>query len=158
MNWSHQCRAAITVLAVLALPALAACSRPADGSPTPSQTVTKPLHAAANFDPSFAGAVACSAAIVSGDVVRVVDGRPGRLITTLDVDEWVKPATGLRRFTIDTADPAQDGGPARWTPGQHLQLAIDVDPSALPNTVADLGPYRAALADAARLECPYGPS
>jgi hypothetical protein len=132
------------------------CTSKAAPAPPPSGS-SKPLHAPANFDPSFAGAVACSAKILSGTVVTVATGRPGRMITTLDVDQWVKPASGPSRTRIDTVDLAVS---ARWHTGQHLYLAIDVDPTVLPNTVdrASFAHYRAARAHAATLECPYGPS
>jgi len=158
---------AVIVLAVLCT-AIAGCARTAAppehgrraaSGPVAAGAPTRPLHAPANYDPNVAGAVACSALILEGTVVRVVDAAPGRMRTTIDVSNWVKPATGPRRTVVDTADIATDGAHRRWHAGQHLRLAVDVDPSVLPNwefTAAQFARYGQAMADAARIDCPYG--
>lgn len=157
---------AVIVLAVLCT-ATAGCGtaaapehgRRATSGPVVAGAPTRPLHAPANYDPNVAGAVACSALILEGTVVRVVDGAPGRMRTTIDVSHWVKPATGPNRAVVDTADIAAGGLHQRWRPGQYLRLAVDVDPSVLPNwefTAAQFARYEQAMADAASIDCPYG--
>ena len=122
---------------------------------------SKPLHAPANFDPSLAGFVACSRLIVEGDVVSVRSAADGQMVTTLAVQEWIKPASGKSRARIETVDIAKDGVYKRWAPGTHLRLAIDVDPSALPNwefSAAQFAKIGAAVPSAKKLSCPYGPA
>ncbi len=145
---------------------LAGCARSA--APTvqsqpehsPNYDPAKPVHAPANFDPSWPGAVACSSTIVSGTVLKVVDGAPGHMITTLQVQRWVKPATGPRRVELNTVDIAAEGVYPRWQPNQNLYLVIDLDPNHLPEAVTRpvFDKYIAAVRSATRLECGYGPS
>jgi hypothetical protein len=137
---------------VVAVVALTGCQGDAVAS--------KPRHAPANFDPSLAGFVACSRLIVEGDVVNVRTTTSGRMLTTLAVQDWVKPASGPSRAKIETADIASQGVYTRWRPGTHLRLAVDIDPDALPNwefTEPEFAKVRDAVADAKKLSCPYGP-
>jgi hypothetical protein len=143
---------ALAVLAVLAVVALTGCQS--------EEPRSKPLHAPANFDPSLAGFVACSRLVVEGDVVSVRATTSGRMLTTLAVQDWVKPTTGPRRAKIETVDIARDGVYPRWLPGTHLRLAVDVDPDALPDwefTEPAFAKIRAAAPRATNLSCPYGP-
>ena len=121
----------------------------------------KPLHAPATFDPSLPGWVACSKLIVEGDVVRVTDGpSPGRMLIELAVDRWVKPASGPKTATMETADIAAEGVYERWEPGTHLFLQVDLDPDALPNWQFEdrtIRKIERALPESRTLECPYGP-
>jgi hypothetical protein len=140
------------ILVVLGVVALTGCHS--------QQLEAKPLHAPANFDPSLAGYVACSRLIVEGDVVTVRSADTGRMVTTLAVQDWVKPASGKSRARIETADIAKDGVYKRWSPGTHLRLAVDVDPSVLPSwqfSAAQFDKIRAAVPSAKKLSCPYGP-
>ena len=118
----------------------------------------RPLHAAANFDPSLPGYVACSRLIVEGDVVSVTSVGTG-MITELAVDKWVKPAAGPKLARIETADIAANGVYDHWKPGRHLFLQVDADPTALPSwqfeprTIKEI---EAAVPDSQALDCPYG--
>jgi hypothetical protein len=145
----------VTLAALLAAGALAGCSDQDQGG-------GKPLHAPATFDPSLPGWVACSKLIVEGDVVRVSSAdSPGRMVTEFAVDRWIKPATGPRTATIETADIAAEGVYERWEPGTHLFLQVDVDPDALPNwQVADrmIKKIERAVPASRTIECPYGPT
>ena len=126
---------------------------------TPQQG--KPLHQPASFDPSLAGFVACSSRILEGTVVRVEDAGAGRMVATLAVDGWVKPATGPSQVRLNLVDIAKDGVYQRWSPGSHLRLAVDVDPSALPSwqfSAAEFAAIEKAAPQGAELRCPYGPS
>jgi hypothetical protein len=141
------------ILAVLGVVALTGCQS--------EKLESKPLHAAANFDPSLPGFVACSRLIVEGDVVNVRATKDDRMVTTLAVQDWIKPASGKSRAKIETVDIAKDGVYKRWAPGTHLRLAIDVDPTVLPNwefTEAQFAKFRAAVSEAKKLSCPYGPA
>lgn len=42
-------------------------------------------------------------------VLRVVDGAPGRMLTTLRIGDWIKPASEPATTTIDTVDVASGG-------------------------------------------------
>jgi hypothetical protein len=82
------------------------------------------------------------------------------MLATIDVDHWVKPASGPSRVRLDLADIAPSGIEKRWSPGQHLRLAVDVDPSALPNWQFQASTFAAiegAVPQGDRLTCPYGP-
>ena len=122
-------------------------------------TNAKPQHAPANFDPSFAGLVACSRLIVEGDVVRVTPTYGSRMITELTVDKWLKPSTGPKVARIETVDIAAQGVYDHWQPGQHLFLLVDADPTALPDWQFEpeaIREIKAAIPDSRKLDCPYG--
>jgi len=150
----------MTALGVVAMLGSVGCSRGDAATPSGPPEVGRPLHAPANFDPSIPGFVACSTKLLEGDVVRVVDGRPDRMLVTLSVDHWVKPKTGPSRVVLSLVDIAKDGVYKRWAPGTHLRLVVDVDPSRLPEwqfSAAEFAAFQRALPKAARLSCPYGP-
>jgi hypothetical protein len=162
--WTRHRRASrsakMTTLGLIALLGSVACSRGDAGPPSGPAETGRPLHAAANFDPSIPGFVACSTRLLEGDVVRVVDGRPGRMLVTMSVDHWVKPESGPSRVVLSLVDIAKEGAYERWAPGTHLRLAVDVDPSRLPAwqfSAAEFAAFEKALPKAARLSCPYGP-
>lgn len=144
----------VTLAAILVAAAVAGCSD--------QGTRGKPLHAPATFDPSLPGWVACSKLIVEGDVVRVSDaGSPGRMVIELAVDRWIKPRSGPKTATIETADIAAEGVYERWEPGTHLFLQVDLDPDALPNwqfSERTIRQIDRALPESRALECPYGRS
>jgi hypothetical protein len=122
--------------------------------------VESQLHQPPNFDPSIPGFVACSKTLLEGDVVNVVDGRPGRMLVTMRVAHWVKPSSGPDRVRLDLVDIAREGAYQRWSPGTHLRLAVDVDPSMLPSwqfSAAQFSTFEKAVPRAERLTCPYGP-
>ena len=144
---------------LMGLLSLVGCSSgggPAATTPQPG----KPLHQPANFDPSLAGFVACSSKILEGTVVRVEDGGSGRMVATLAVDGWVKPVAGPAQVRLNLVDIAKDGVYQRWSPGSHLRLAVDVDPSVLPSwqfSAAEFAAIQKAAPEGAQLSCPYGP-
>jgi len=118
----------------------------------------RPLHAPANFDPSMAGFVACSRLLVDGDVIRVTASGT-RMITELNVDEWIKPPSGPKVARIETADIAAEGVYKHWPAGTHLFLQVDADPSALPNWQFDrrtIDRIKAAVPQSRQFDCPYG--
>jgi hypothetical protein len=123
-----------------------------------SGTAGRPLHAAANFDPSLPGWVACSRLIVEGDVVSVRSAGT-RMITELAVDDWVKPASGPTVARIETTDIAEEGVYDHWKPGRHLFLHVDADPTTLPSWQFKPGlikKIKAAVPASRALTCPYG--
>jgi hypothetical protein len=118
----------------------------------------RPLHAPANFDPSMPGFVACSRLIVEGDVISVT-ASGSRMITELNVDEWVKPSSGPRVARIESADIAAQGAYEHWRPGTHLFLQVGADPSALPNwqfNQQTIDRIKAAVPQSRSIDCPYG--
>ncbi|MGH1564415.1 hypothetical protein [Mumia sp. DW29H23] len=124
------------------------------------RAVRKPLHAPANYDPDTVGFVACAKTLVEGRVVRVVDGAPGRMLTTLHVDTWVRPASGPSTITVDTPDIAAEGAYDRWPAAMPIRLFVDVDPDALPSWHFEDPGWRAILDAAPKAEgseCFYGP-
>jgi hypothetical protein len=142
------------------LVATVACSGGGTSDAGSPPELGRQLHQPANFDPSIPGFVACSKTLLEGDVVGVVDGRPGRMLVTLEVDHWVKPATGPDRVRLDLVDIAKDGVYPRWAPGTELRLAIDVDPTLLPSwqfSAAQFTTFEKAISKSRRLTCPYGP-
>jgi hypothetical protein len=151
--------ARVAALGILALLGTAACNRD-QVHPVGQPDLGTPLHRPANFDPTLPGLVACSTKVLEGDVVRVVDGRPGRMLATVAVDHWVKPATGPRQVQLDLVDIAKEGVYQRWSPGTRLRLVVDADPSSLPEWQFPADEFTAierAAPRAARLDCPYGP-
>lgn len=150
----------LAFVSVAALAAVLAGCGQARGQSEAVRSQASPLHAPANYDPSLPGFVACSRVIVEGDVISVIDASPGRMLTTPTVTDWVKPATGAQQAKIDTVDIAGEGVYKRWPPGTHLFLAVDVDPSALPNwefTTETAAAIRKAVSPATTKTCPYGP-
>jgi hypothetical protein len=150
----------IAAVALMVGAVVPGCAR---GDATPAAATPdlgRPLHRPANFDPSIPGLVACSDVVLEGDVLRVIDGRPGRMLATLTVDHWVKPATGPGRVTLSLVDIAGEGAYHRWPPGTHLRLVVDVDPASLPEwqfTSEQFAALEQAVPQAHRLQCPYGP-
>jgi hypothetical protein len=144
--------------AIAAVALIAGCSEqasePGEGG--------KPLHAPPTFDTSLPGWVACSRLIVEGNVVRVSDGAsPGRMLTEFAVERWIKPASGPKLATIETADIAAQGAYERWKAGTHLLLHVDLDPDALPNwqfNNRDIQKIEGAVPESRAPECPYGPA
>lgn len=150
----------VAALGLLAMLGCVGCSRSDAAPPNGAPGTSKPLHAPANFDPSIPGFVACSSKLLEGDVVRVADGRPGRMLVTMTVDHWVKPSSGPHQVVLSLVDIAKDGAYQRWSPGTHLRLAVDVDPSNLPAWQFSSEEFRAfekAVPKATHLQCPYGP-
>ena len=150
----------VATLGLLAGLGAVACER-GDATPVTRQPETaRPLHRPATFDPSVPGLVACSSSVLEGNVVRVVDGRPGRMLATVAVDHWVKPVSGPSRATFDLVDIAREGVYERWPPGTQLRLVVDVDPASLPEwqfTAEQFSAFEQAVPAADRLTCPYGP-
>jgi hypothetical protein len=148
----------VLVAAIAAVAFVTGCSKQA----SEQEEVGKPLHAPASFDPSLPGYVACSRLIVEGDVVSVRDGgSPGRMVTELAVQQWIKPASGPKVATIETADIAAEGVYERWEPGTHLFLQVDLDPDALPSWQFSnrmISKLERAVPESRVLECPYGPA
>ncbi|MEU8565379.1 hypothetical protein AB0C45_28350 [Streptomyces cyaneofuscatus] len=80
---------------------------------------------------SAEGWVACSQVMAEGEVVSVEEvPEAGRVLLTVAVTDWFKPATGEKEARFDVVDPAKDGAYPRWKPGEHLLLVIDRDPTA----------------------------
>jgi hypothetical protein len=151
--------AGVAALGFLAFLATAACDRD-QTHPVGQPDVGTPLHRPANFDPSLPGLVACSTKVLEGDVVRVVDGRPGRMLATVAVDHWVKPATGPHLVQLNLVDIAKEGVYQRWSPGTPLRLVVDADPTSFPEWQFPVDEFTAiekAAPKAAGLHCPYGP-
>jgi len=142
------------VVVAAACAALTACHDAGSSS-------AKPLHAPANFDPSLEGTIACSRLIVEGTVLQVTDSdRAGFMNTRMKVHRWVKPMTGPKVASIETADIAGEGVYERWRPGTRLFLLVDVDPTALPSWQLTRQLQRELIRTAMKpitVTCPYGP-
>ncbi|MFC8262355.1 hypothetical protein ACFUNF_33275 [Streptomyces sp. NPDC057291] len=81
---------------------------------------------------SWAGTIACSQVIAEGNVVSVRDARQaGRVILTFAVDDWLWPAKGKKRVSLDVPDPAAQGAYERWKPGEHLLITVSKFPDQL---------------------------
>ncbi|MET8420576.1 hypothetical protein ACWD7C_41660 [Streptomyces sp. NPDC005134] len=81
---------------------------------------------------SWAGTIACSQVIAEGNVVSVRDARQaGRVILTFAVDDWLWPAKGKKRVSLDVPDPAAQGAYERWKPGEHLLISVSKFPDQL---------------------------
>ncbi|MFD3410429.1 hypothetical protein [Streptomyces cyaneofuscatus] len=75
--------------------------------------------------------MACSQVMAEGEVVSVQEAAEAdRVLLTVAVTGWFKPATGEKEARFDVVDPARDGAYPRWKPGEHLLFVIDRDPTA----------------------------
>lgn len=69
---------------------------------------------------TYAQEIACSRTIVVGDVIAVRDAsKPGRVVVAIDVQEWIKPASGPDRASLNVIDPRRVNE-KRWTRGTHV--------------------------------------
>lgn len=120
----------------------------------------KPLHAPANLDLNAAGYVACSAALLEGEVVDIDKPSKTSLSAEIAVSDWIKPSKGPDRYTVEV-DKLDEGvyGTEDWIKGTHLNLVVDVDPSIVPYTLPEkhFADLKAAVPEAQSIECPYGP-
>lgn len=67
---------------------------------------------------SAEGWVACSQVMAEGEVVSVEEAAEAdRVLLTVAVTDWFKPATGGKEARFDVVDPAGDGAYPRWKPG-----------------------------------------
>ncbi|BFO21020.1 hypothetical protein SHKM778_74080 [Streptomyces sp. KM77-8] len=104
--------------------------------------------------------IACARTIVVGDVTEVAPNGEGRIEVGLDVEEWIKPARGDRRFTMDVVDPrvAQDRPPIEEGTRVLVVLPRRADQAADTFEGGQLTRYRSAvmgaLDDAGRTTCP----
>lgn len=100
-------------------------------------------------DVSLSGAeqIVCARTIVEGDVVDVHEGAAkNRIIVTLTVADWIKPAHGRSTVSLDLVDPAAEHGKG-YTTGEHV-LMIVLKPREAGATALrgeDLKRYRARL-------------
>ncbi|MDG5805546.1 hypothetical protein P9869_23345 [Streptomyces ossamyceticus] len=105
--------------------------------------------------------IACGRTIAEGDVVAVKpSSEAGRVVVTFDVQDWIKPARGAERITLDVVDPTEAGVREPWKQGQHLLIVVpgrrDQETDVFQGD--QLRSYRAkieqGLPDAAGTECP----
>ena len=70
--------------------------------------------------------VACSTTMVVGDVASVGPSarHEGHISVTVEATEWLKPAQGERRITLDVVDPGVTDAQRKVKPGQHLLNAV----------------------------------
>jgi hypothetical protein len=69
--------------------------------------------------------VACSTTMAVGDVASVrKSAEEGNIVVTFEVTEWLKPARGDRRITLDVVDPGTHDDQQRVKAGQHLLIAV----------------------------------
>jgi hypothetical protein len=60
-----------------------------------------------------------------GDVVAVRESaKAGDVVLTFDVAEWLKPAQGRERITLEVVDPGTHDEQRRLKPGQRLLIAV----------------------------------
>lgn len=90
---------------------------------------------AAGGSTTWAGLVACSRAILWGDVAASgPSSRSGRVLVQLNVTEWVKPGAGQATVEYDLIDPEANGGAGINRPfvvGEHMMLRVPVNPDEL---------------------------
>ncbi|MEU6805289.1 hypothetical protein [Streptomyces neyagawaensis] len=105
--------------------------------------------------------IACGRTIAEGDVVAVKpSSEAGRVVVTFDVQDWIKPARGAERITLDVVDPTEAGVREPWKQGQHLLIVVPERRDQETDTFQgdQLPSYRAkieqGLPDAAGTECP----
>ncbi|MEV4865536.1 hypothetical protein [Streptomyces ossamyceticus] len=105
--------------------------------------------------------IACGRTIAEGDVVAVKpSSEAGRVVVTFDVQDWIKPARGAERITLDVVDPTEAGVREPWKEGQHLLIVVperrDQETDVFQGD--QLQSYRAkieqGLPEAAGTECP----
>ncbi|SEC83558.1 hypothetical protein [Streptomyces melanosporofaciens] len=73
--------------------------------------------------------VACAQLIVVGEVTAVRDApQEHRVVMTLSVEEWLKPASGAERVDIETVDPAWAKVREPLKVGQRLLVVDANDP------------------------------
>lgn len=105
--------------------------------------------------------IACGRTIAEGDVVAVKpSSEAGRVVVTFDVQDWIKPARGAERITLDVVDPTEAGVREPWKQGQHLLIVVperrDQETDVFQGD--QLQSYRAkieqGLPDAVGTECP----
>jgi hypothetical protein len=73
--------------------------------------------------------ISCASTIVEGDILSTRPAaRPGHIVLTLRVRDWLVPSTGPRRTEIEVSVPGPDGAPPART-GQRQLLFVwrDVD-------------------------------
>ncbi|MHC0432316.1 hypothetical protein ACX6XY_19335 [Streptomyces sp. O3] len=72
-------------------------------------------------------AIACARMIVEGDIVKVREPSDrGRVLVTLDVTEWFKPAHGAGRIQLDLVDPAIVDVDRSYQKGQHVLIYVPI--------------------------------
>ncbi|MFJ5779011.1 hypothetical protein [Streptomyces sp. NPDC093094] len=105
--------------------------------------------------------IACSRTMAFGDVVSVQESaEAGNVVLTFDVAEWLKPAQGQKRVTLDVVDPGTYDEQRRLEPGQRLLIAVpersDQELGTLRGDAATLERrrVRAALDEARSTSCP----
>ncbi|EKX66080.1 hypothetical protein Sipo8835_31985 [Streptomyces ipomoeae] len=105
--------------------------------------------------------IACGRTIAEGDVVAVrPSSEAGRVVVTFDVQDWIKPARGAERITLDVVDPTEARVREPWEKGQHLLIVVPERRDQETDTFQgeQLQWYRAkieqGLPDAATTECP----
>lgn len=104
--------------------------------------------------------IACSRLIADGDILAVEDGPEGRVVLTLAVREWVKPARGPERVRIEVVDPSANGADEPWKPQRDVLLTVPVRPDLWaaaydgPGRTSELAQMKRDLPRAERTSCP----
>lgn len=93
-------------------------------TPRAGSALTSPDSSEDGNGITAAQAIACSRAIVVGHVVAVRDAsEPGRVVVTIDVQEWIKPASGPNRADFNVVDPRRVNE-KRWKPGTRVLFRV----------------------------------
>jgi hypothetical protein len=74
--------------------------------------------------------VACSEAMVVGDVVTVTATGQDRVLVEMKIDEWIKPSTGDATARFNLVDPTANGGEGVNPPfrvGERIFLRVPQD-------------------------------
>ncbi|MFC7219189.1 hypothetical protein ACFQLX_13580 [Streptomyces polyrhachis] len=104
--------------------------------------------------------IACAPVIVEGDVLTVRQAAQGRVVVTLEVKDWIKPAQGKKRIELDVLDPTPTGVGEPWQEGSHVLAGVPERRDQPADTFhgAEIATTRAriegALARAADTVCP----
>lgn len=104
--------------------------------------------------------IACSRLIADGDILAVRDGPEGRVVLTVAVREWVKPARGPGRVRVEVADPSANGSDEPWRPQRDVLLVVPVRPDLLAaaydggSRTSQLARMKRDLPRAERTSCP----
>lgn len=105
-----------------------------------------PSTAVGDFTPE--SVVACSEAMVVGDVVSVAASGQDRVLVEMKIDEWVKPSSGAATARFDLVDPTANGGDGVNDPfkaGERIFLRVPQDRTEV--VTGQTGDYLTVLAD-----------
>lgn len=115
---------ALTAAAVVCAAVVAGIGGAENGAPR-SPTALRPSDSSEGGNGiTYAQGIACSQTIVVGELLAVREApERGRVIVTIDVQEWIKPASGPSQVNLNVIDP-RTYNEERWKPGTYVLFRI----------------------------------